>query len=523
VAAALLITAAWVALSPDFGVTWDERSRHAYGIRVVGYLKGELPQSSFDTDGARLYAGLFDATAAALHQWLGGDLWTLRHRLNAVFGGVGLLATGLVALRLFGARAGLLAVLLLALSPRYVGDSMNNPKDLPFAACFAVILLSFTLIRPVFPFLTWRRTIAVGVAIALAFNVRPGAVLFLGFFWMLVGALTLWRRAWSPRQLLHTAGLTLIVTLVALVLGTALWPWAQANPLVRRLQALMEGSQIGYDGTMLFLGRDTSAQRPPMSYIPVWIAVTTPLAVLAGLGLALWRTIQAPEHRPTYLALWTLALLPIVLVIVRHSTLYDGWRHLLFVYPPLVVLAAGGWAAALAVARQPPRARLAVGLVLFAGLAEPLVYMIRSHPHDIVYFNPIVGGPRGALGRFELDYWANSFGEAGRWCDALARRAGVTLVVAGHPRGVSLAELSRNKALRAKPWALRQHQLEVVLLRGSRQEVESTLMRLDALHVVRTGDGTPLSMVFPGPRFKEVADRLAPYLGPREPVLLEDH
>ena len=154
-------------------------------------------------------------------------------------------------------------------------------------------------------------------------------------------------------------------------------------------------------------------------------------------------------------------------------------------------------------------------------LVEPLMFMVRNHPHEIVYFNAIAGGPRGALGRFELDYWAHSFAEAGRWCDRLARHGGLPLIVAGWPRGVTLSELPRHKALQVRPVGARAHHLEIQLLRGSRDEVASTLTRRDALHVVRTRDGTPLAMIFPGPRFDDVAARLAPFLGPREAVLLD--
>ena len=287
-AAALLVTACWVMLSPDFGVTWDERARHTYGIKVVRYWRGELTRDAFQptSSGAHLYAALFDASAARLHEWVGGDVWLVRHRLNAVFGGIGLLATGLVALRLFGTGPGLIAVLLLACSPRYVGDAMNNPKDLPFAALCAVSLLSFTLARPVAPFLTWGRTLLVALALALALNVRPGALLYLGFFWMLLAALVVRARAWSPRQLAEVAARGAVVTAVTLVAGTALWPWAQASPFVRPVQALFQASDFGWNSTVLFFGLDVRASDPPLSYVPVWIGMTTPPVVLAGLLLA---------------------------------------------------------------------------------------------------------------------------------------------------------------------------------------------------------------------------------------------
>lgn len=515
VLAAVLVTTVWVLLSPDFGVTWDERVRHAYGVRVLRFWRGELTHADFlpTRSGGHLYAALFDSTAALLHEWAGGDVWLVRHRLNAVFGGVGLMATGLVALRLFGAWPAILAVTLLACSPRYVRDAMNNPKDIPFAALCAVSLLTFTLARPKFPFLSWGRALAVGLALALALNVRPGALLYLGFAWLLLLALTVRARAWSPRQLLQTVGRGALITVVTLVAGTALWPWAQPNPFVRPFQALLQASEFDWGGTMLFFGADVAASHPPAEYLPVWMGITIPPVVLVGMLLAAGATLRSSEGRLARLGLWAAALLPVGLVIVRGSTLYDGWRHMLFTYPPIVVLAATGWTA---LVRAAGSWRWELGAatvaVLGVGCFEPIIFMVGNHPHEVVYFNGFIGGPRGAFQQFELDYWGNSLAEATRWSASLARRAGIPLAVAGEPHEIVAANARRHPALYSPPLRANAHHLHVHLLRERKALLRATLARSDALYVVRMRDGTPLAIVFPGPRFADVAARVQPYL-----------
>ena len=62
-------------------------------------------------------------------------------RAQRVFGWLGIVACYLLAARLGGPSAGLLAVVLLAVTPRYWGDAMNNPKDLPFATCATAALV----------------------------------------------------------------------------------------------------------------------------------------------------------------------------------------------------------------------------------------------------------------------------------------------------------------------------------------------------------------------------------------------
>ena len=97
------------------------------------------------------------------------------------------------------------------------------------------------------------------------------------------------------------------------------------------------------------------------------------------------------------------------------ATIYDGVRHLLFTYPPFVVLAAAGWRGSLESPSWKPKTLVAVALGL--GLLEPAVFQWRNHPNQAVYFNALAGGPRGAFGRYELDYWGNSLLQGAQWAD----------------------------------------------------------------------------------------------------------
>ena len=488
-------------------MTFDERPRHRYGEQVVAFYRGDLPRSAFRENGGHLYAALFDASAVLLHEWLGGDVYRVRHRLNALVGGLGVLVTGVLAARIAGAGAGLLAVVLLALSPRWIGHSMNNPKDLPFAVFCAVALLSFTLVRGTTPILTWPRALVIGLALALPLNVRPGALLYLGYFGLLLAGATVAARAWRPRLLAVTAAQLAVVTVVMLLAGTLLWPWAQAQPFERPFQALLGVSRFDWQGQVLFKGEHVTASQVPALYLPTWMLITIPPLVLAG-AAASAAALRDVRLRWITLGLWGVTLTPLVLAAARGSTLYDGWRHVLFVYPSLVVAAAIGWERMLNV--REGRVRLAVVAALIAGAAEPLVYMVRNHPHHVVYFNSAVDGPRGAFRRYELDYWGNSLLAASEWTSELARTSGTFLRVSGSPWSLVRADLPRFPALIPAPPA--DAHVEIRLLRGSRNSITVLANRADALHVVRTADGAPLAVVLPGPRMQEVWRRVSPQL-----------
>jgi hypothetical protein len=124
-----------------------------------------------------------------------------------------------------------------------------------------------------------------------------------------------------------------------------------------------------------------------------------------------WRT-----RRGVFLLLATVAVLvPVGLAIASRAILYDGIRHLLFVLPLSAILA--GAAVSRFLGRPGDGHLRAAVLAVAAGCVLVTVAdMVRLHPYQSVYFNRVVGGGlAGAAGRFETDYWGQSYREAVEW------------------------------------------------------------------------------------------------------------
>src|SRR5215213_594705 len=130
--AALALLIAMVALSRDFGATWDERALQKLGEQLWDLYSGHLTRqeiiTGFDQSfGHNLIYGVFvDFVSVAAQHVIPDDVWIVRHYVNAVFGWIGVVVAFLMASRLFGRRAGWLAALLLITMPRYFAESMNN-------------------------------------------------------------------------------------------------------------------------------------------------------------------------------------------------------------------------------------------------------------------------------------------------------------------------------------------------------------------------------------------------------------
>jgi hypothetical protein len=518
-AAALALLPLMVLASFDFGVTWDEKDRHRNGELVWQFLRGVRPRSAFAETGGHVYPGLFDTICAALETWLPGNRYVIRHAVNATFGWIGAVYCGRLAARFYGPWAGLLGMVLLAGSPRYFADSMNNPKDLPFAAMTVVALYYISGVSRTWPYVTPAGAIKIAVSLALALGVRVGALVYLGYFGLLIGALVVADRTMTLRRLADTAARALAVALAVLLIGTICWPWAGGAPLTRPFQALLGAANYPWDGAVLFMRREYRATELPWYYAPWWFVISTPPVVLIGAALSPV-FFNGPADALRRAAFWGMVAFPLVMSIAMQSTLYDGIRHLEFIYPLLVILAVAGWTGLLAAAGA-RWLRAGAAALLGVGILTMVAFDIRHHPNQGVYFNAIIGGPRRAFGNYDMEYWGNCMLQAVEWTVDAARGAGTVVTVSGTPWHLTQLNAERFHEVSFTYPNQHRHHLHVHLARGPIGALRR-LASQPALHQVRTADGAVLCTVTPGPAFGE-AQALQRYLAGREPAEPASH
>lgn len=444
-----VLLVALVAMSRYFGSTWDEIYNQTYGTLIFNFFTSGFKDHSA-LSYMFLYGGLFDLLCVLAEKiFVHFPVYAVRHAVNAAVGWIGLVYAARLAKLVGGATASYITIALLLLSPTYVGHMMNNPKDIPFASMYvmAIFYMARYFKNGLVSTKDLTKTI---VSIALAINVRVGGMILLSYLLLGVGCYYLgqvWtRRSLKPLMRFKFFFLVVVVPIITIPLGTVFWPWAAYKPYVRVFEALSLLSYFKYAGDVVFEGKSVSTHSLPWDYAPWLLGITTPLIVHAGV-LASFVRMLFKKTDPMVLCILFSGVFPIVYVIVVKAVLYDNARHLLFVYPPLVVFASLGISEIVKKIQSlfysgrkviPTMTALAV-LIL---CARPFVFHLRNFPNQTVYFNELIGGVRGAVERFELDYWGNCQFQALQWIVRQAKEAGKKVEVSSnHPHIVEMAPI----------------------------------------------------------------------------------
>ena len=419
----------FVVISWDAPVSGDEYVHYVQAKKNILFYKTlGKDQSAFETPVShlKLYGQSFDNLTTLLEETFDiHNIIRFRHVSNAVAAWLLVLFTGLLAAWIIGdKRAGILAMILLAASPRFTGHAMNNLKDIPFALGYTASL--YFIFRILDNIKKNRILLVTGLLLSMAFtiSIRIGGVLVLCYLW-LFAALRIYQKILQGELKGHTknflissvAGL-LAVTLFTWFLGIAFWPWALANPFNHPLEALIKIHHYPTTLRQVFEGKLYWSEMFPWYYLPKYILITIPLTVLAGLmayiaGAAYF---LKNERFVYHIFLIVAAGFPVVYTIMTGANVYGGWRQLLFVYPPLVILSAAGMFEVMRKLKSAWMRGIFTIILVLPGLL-PLGYLATGYPYYYMYFNPLAGGIRGAYGNYELDYYFTGFKAAYEWID----------------------------------------------------------------------------------------------------------
>lgn len=196
--------------------------------------------------------------------------------------------------------------------------------------------------------------------------------------------------------------------IVAMIATYLTWPYLWMNPIGHFFGSFAEMASYPWYGEVLFNGGNYLANDLPFSYLPVLFAIqlTEPVWILAVIGLFFTFKDLSQKRDLLFLFLFWF-LLPTGLFIFLRVSLYDNFRQVLFVLPPVFLLVGLAFERIEQIKWQ----AVTIGLTLIPGF----IALFDLHPYQYIYYNSFVGGVGNVQGRFETDYWLTSYREAAEY------------------------------------------------------------------------------------------------------------
>lgn len=439
-------------MSLDAGNTGDEDDfQIPQGKNVINYFKtnGQDTTCLNFKENLQYYGSSFDTVTEFINQTFHIENINIsRHVCNSLLGWLAILMVGLIAYQFGGFRAGVFAMILLFLSPRFIGHSFNNPKDLPFATAIISAIFGMVLFFKQFPKVKWYTYVILVLSIAFSISVRIGGLILFGYFGLLgfIYLITTFANEKRSINLNNKKGhvtffsciswknvfkmlcLGVGICIVGYFLGLLLWPFGLKAPIKNPMEAFKLMSSFNISIRQVFEGTMQWSDLLPWYYTPKFIFITIPIAVILGLLLFFILCWRKKETRLGAFLLFFTFFFPVFWIVYTHANVYGGWRHALFSYPPMV--AAAGWGLSALVEKvenkfgnlKAPVLNIASLAVLFVLLIGPIRFIISNHPYEYTYFNSFVGGTKNAFGNYELDYYYHSTREASEWLIANAEK-----------------------------------------------------------------------------------------------------
>lgn len=420
-----LIFLVMLIITPDYGISGDDVTQWRYGTSVWNYIKtfGEdktAVTGKYLENTQTLYGGIVDGVAAMfIDIFKPKNEFLVRHYWIMMFGFTGILYTGLIARKLTGKwMAGVLAIIFIVFIPRYFGEAANNPKDIPFAATYMMALYYTICWLQNTDAPKWKYTVLLGIAIALCMGIRIGGLLLLAYFFMAF-AVRLWQtKGFSDGTIKKNFVHVLVVLIIGYFGACIWWPYAWEDIVNHPYEAFKVMSDYPATIKMLFEGQETYSSDLPAYYTPKFIAITLPLFALLGVAGCVGLIAANKDFRKSSNYLWLIIFswaFPVFYIVYKHSVVYDGMRHTLFVLPSIAITAAIFFHYMLEKFREKKAIRMTVAGVMIVLLALPARFTFANHPNQYVYFNEFIGGIKGAQGIYETDYYMNSIKQGYNW------------------------------------------------------------------------------------------------------------
>ncbi len=436
----------------QYGISYDEEAqRYNNGYYNYFFITGQ-DKDLLRTGNEKYHGPAFEVTLVFIEKALGltdkRQIYLARHTVNFLVFFLSLVAMFFLARGVFkDDKWGLFASLVYGLFPRFFAEAHYNCKDIIFLSVLVISL--YTLYRFTNkPNLKWAllHAIVTGYLVDVRIMGLFMPVATIGF--------VLYNSFISDKRLSLLRLTSVLGAYVVLQIGSiiAFWPIMWDGPMHHMMSALKELNRAegveGYffwTGDIKYWGEIFRFDEIPRHYILGWMLVTIPIAfqLIAGIGLVLILIKAFSFNRKThqeygFLFLSFVCMVGLLsIIIIKRPSVYDGWRHMYFLYAFFVLIGTAGgkvlwdWIEGL-ISEKNTKPTLAIFFLLIFGGSS--YSTISHHPYQFVYFNAIATTFFTPVEEnFEMDYWGLGYRQGLEY--VLENETGDIALMVEHPPG----------------------------------------------------------------------------------------
>ena len=371
----------------------------------------KMEWSKYFADGIFLeYGVFFDLFSVLLEKTLNikniHEIYFLKHLLNFLFFYISsIVFFFLIKRRFTNDLLAIIAVFFYITSPRFFAESFYNPKDIVFMSLTVItIFFGINLLKN----LKIKNIILFCFFSALATSVRSMGIfsVFLILFFYILENLE--EQNFSIKKI----RIFILIFLLYFFFTYLLWPFLWLDPINNFFISLKSFANYGWGGSILYLGEYVKANNLPWHYTIVWIFVSNPIIYILLFIIGLYKIVfnffanlnklWKNSNEKIDLFIFAFFLGPLIAVIIFNSTLYNGWRHLYFIYPSLIYISILGLNYLLNI-KINKLYRNATLSIIFLAIFINILNIIKLHPFQNIYFNFLVEKKANSL--FDIDYW----------------------------------------------------------------------------------------------------------------------
>ena len=386
----------------DYGLSWDEPCQQDFGELAYERIFEQKINPEYSPK-KQNYGIAFEIVLVGIQKIFSitktSDIYYFRHFFTHLIFLISGFVFYLILKKSTLKKAAILGLLFLIVSPRIYAHSFFNPKDIPLLSftVFSIYFLQKYLYKPqLISLIIFAFFCAFVVNIRIIGMFIPGILMFFYFFQL--------REIRWKKKIQHGA----IFSLSFIGFAILFWPLLWSNTVQSFSEAFSYFGKFYWNDLVIFRGEHIIASDLPWYYSIYYIFISVPvlylLGFIGGLFLVLRRLINKKIEIETIIFLF-LFFTPLTSLVVFESVVYDGWRHMFYIYPALIFF--GLKLICFLVEKfQKTKVYFIVGVYLVFISWQ----MIQLHPYQNVYFNELVSN-NNIREKYDLDYWGISFKE----------------------------------------------------------------------------------------------------------------